>query len=152
MSDPDAGPVDGLALGGDPALPFVSRHEDGSGDPSVLVKPRAIQCALSRICGVCGLSLVRPIALVGTAAEADASLFAFPPCHEQCAVDLARHQPGEWTLVRTAAFDLIRPTRRGEPVAFRATAVIDRVEVTPDLGHASPSGNVVPATRGGAAR
>ena len=117
----DAGPVDGLTVGGDAVLPFACRHEDGTGDPAVTIKARAIQSALSRICGVCGRSLVRPIALIGTPEEVGTGLFAFPPCHEACAQQLARLRD-DHAVVRTAAFDLIRPTRRGGPVAFRPTS------------------------------
>ena len=43
------------------------------------------QCALSRICGVCGESLARPVAFLGSVEEADRNAFHFPPSHVECA-------------------------------------------------------------------
>ena len=132
FGDPDAGPVDAIALGGDAVLPFACRHEDGTGSIDTVVKPRAIQCALSRVCGVCARPLTRPVAFVGSTDNADDNTFAFPPCHPQCALDLAR--PGlAAEIVTTGGFDMIRPSRRGGPVAFRPNSVIDRSPVMPAI-------------------
>lgn len=118
----DHGPVDGMSVGGSVELPFACRHPDSTGDPDVVVKARAIQCALSRICAVCGFALTRPVALVGTPAEVKDGAFAFPPCHESCAAAVAPHR--EAVVVTTGGFDLVRPTRRGEPVTFRPNSVL----------------------------
>ena len=44
-----------------------------------LVGKRVTQCALSRICGVCGEPLGRPIAFVGTPREVGRNAFHYPP-------------------------------------------------------------------------
>lgn len=118
----DHGPVDGMSVGGTVDLPFACRHPDSTGDAAVVIKARAIQCALSRICAVCGFVLTRPVALVGPSAEVDAGEFLFPPCHESCAADLASHRGT--VVVTTGGFDLVRPARRGEPVTFRPNSVL----------------------------
>ena len=84
---------------------------------------RVTQCALSRVCGVCGSPLGRPIAFVGSPAEADRNAFHFPPCHLECAqalldavapLDVAvlgQPQPVDtWVLTTTAAFEYVRPS------------------------------------------
>ncbi|MEH3032883.1 MAG: hypothetical protein PGN07_02300 [Aeromicrobium erythreum] len=121
----DSAPIDSVIVGGDVELPFACRHVDGTGDREVVIKARAIQCALSRICAVCGTGLGRPVAFVGTAANADDRYFLFPPAHEQCATDLARTVPAA-VVVTTAGFDLVRPARRGDPAAFRPNSVLSR--------------------------
>ncbi len=123
-------------------VPFACEDDGGALDHSVVVRRRAIRCALSRICGLCGESLTRPIAFFGPLAEWDAGLFKFPPTHLVCAreaLDLfvpigGRHlgqaePPLQWALVTTGGFDLIRPTRRGGVVQFRANSVIETVTV-----------------------
>jgi hypothetical protein len=87
-----------------------------------LDKRKVTQCALSRICGVCGESLARPVAFVGSAVEADRNEFHFPPTHVACAelvldvwgptgVVLGHtSQPAGWALVTTSGFEFIRPT------------------------------------------
>jgi hypothetical protein len=69
------------------------------------------QCALSRICGCCAMSLGRPIAFLGTPREVGRNAFHLPPMHLQCAEEL-RADPGadpEWALVTTAGFEFVRP-------------------------------------------
>jgi hypothetical protein len=102
-------------VGGIGELPFASMGDLG------LDKAKVIQCALSRICGVCAESLGRPIAFLGTAEEAGRNEFHFPPAHLSCA-ELALEtwarewsaslgQPGDpdsWTLVTTSGFEFIR--------------------------------------------
>lgn len=123
-------------------VPFACEDDDGALDHSVVVRRRAIRCALSRICGICGESLSRPIAFVGPVAESDAGLFTFPPAHVVCARDAlnlfvpigGRHlgqaePPLVWTLVTTGGFDLIRPSRRGGVVQFRPNSVIETVVI-----------------------
>lgn len=102
-------------------LPFASRGDLG------LDKRKVTQCALSRICGVCGESLARPVAFLGSTLEADRNAFHFPPAHVQCAetaltvwgdsysVALGHSTPpGEWTLVTTSGFEYIRASGESE--------------------------------------
>jgi hypothetical protein len=72
-----------------------------------------IQCALSRICGCCAMSLGRPIAFLGTADEEARNAFHLPPMHLRCAEELQRApgaDPG-WRLVTTAGFEFVRAGR-----------------------------------------
>lgn len=104
---------------------FAQQRDDGTVAAAGVVKKRAIQCALSRICGSCAMSLTWPVTFVGTAEEAEVLLFAFPPLHPSCAEQLIHDGPGERVMVRTGGFDLVRPARRGEPVLFRPNSVIE---------------------------
>lgn len=83
---------------------------------------RVTQCALSRVCGVCGSGLGRPIAFLGSAEEAARNAFHFPPAHVECAEGLlaaydglsepvlGQSEPLEgWALVTTAGFEFVRP-------------------------------------------
>ncbi|TGN32139.1 hypothetical protein [Aeromicrobium chenweiae] len=114
------------------AVPFACRDDDGRVHDGV-VKSRAIRCALSRICGVCGEVLTRPIAFLGPEDEALDGLFTFPPTHVSCAHDAIAARtalgqaeaPRRWLVVTTGGFDLVRPTRRGDPVLFHPNSVID---------------------------
>jgi hypothetical protein len=66
------------------AEPFAWREvgaEDGFGGVGGLIRARVIQCALSRICGVCGEPLGRPIAFLGTRDESGRNAFHSPPLH-----------------------------------------------------------------------
>ena len=98
-------------------IPFASRGDLG------LDRRKVTQCALSRICGVCGDSLGRPIAFLGSALEADRNAFHFPPAHVSCAeAALAvwaggysaalghSSPPAAWALVTTSGFEYIRPS------------------------------------------
>jgi len=120
------------------AVPFACEDDDGTLDHSTVVKRRAIRCALSRICGICGETLTRPIAFIGAEAEAADGMFAFPPTHLDCAEaaldlfvpiggsHLGRAEPPlRWSLVTTGGFDLVRPARRGGTVTFRPNSVLD---------------------------
>lgn len=97
-------------------LPFASMGDLG------LDRRKVVQCALSRICGVCGESLSRPVAFLGSRQEAEANAFHFPPTHLSCA-ELALELWGEdsaalghptppesWTIVATSGFEYVRPT------------------------------------------
>jgi hypothetical protein len=98
-------------------LPFASMGDLG------LDKRKVTQCALSRICGVCGDSLDRPVAFLGSEEEADRNEFHFPPTHPACA-EVAievwgttgsaslgfHHAPAAWALVTTSGFEFVRPT------------------------------------------
>ncbi len=117
-------------------VPFACEDDDGASDVSTVVKKRAIRCALSRICGMCGQTLTRPIAFLGPEAEAQTGRFVFPPMHLECAQSAAASLApgaglghdvvsGPWALVTTGGFDLIRPTRRGDAVHFHPNSVLD---------------------------
>ena len=72
-----------------------------------------VQCALSRICAGCAMSLGRPVVFLGTPEEVARNAFHLPPMHLACAEELQR-TPGadpDWRLVATAGFDFVRPTR-----------------------------------------
>ena len=124
VSVSSSGPVESLAVGGDVGLPFACRHPDGAGTPEIVLKPRAIQCALSRICGVCGATLGRPVAFVGSVGEVEAGVLEFPPLHRACAEELATERG--WVGLTTSAFDLVRPTRRGGIVTFQPGETLER--------------------------
>lgn len=73
----------------------------------------ATQCALSRICGGCAMSLGRPVAFLGTLDEVNRNAFHLPPMHRECADEL-RRGPGadpDWHLITTAGFEFVRPGR-----------------------------------------
>jgi hypothetical protein len=97
-----------------------------AGDPAtahVLDGRRVTQCALSRVCGVCGAGLGRPIAFLGSQDEVDRNAFHFPPTHIACAerivtayagvgdAVLGQTEPVAWQVVTTAAFEYVRPGR-----------------------------------------
>jgi len=106
-------------------VPFACAYDDGRASLDLLNQARVTQCALSRICGVCGGGLDRPIAFVGTREEDARDAFHFPPLHLGCAETLAtvlrehgvpvpghgtgEHQGGP-VVVTCAAFELVRPT------------------------------------------
>jgi hypothetical protein len=71
------------------------------------------RCALSRICGVCGEPLGRPIAFVGSQEEVDRNAFHAPPMHTACAKDLTREEGAdrEVRVVLTSGFEFVRPKR-----------------------------------------
>ena len=98
----------------------------GGGTPPsarVLDKRRVTQCALSRICGVCGAGLGRPIAFLGSPVEVGRNAFHFPPSHSECAEALLAAYAGvtepvlgqdevaPWVLVTTASFEFVRANR-----------------------------------------
>ena len=120
-ADPELGVPVPFACG----TPTFGGPRDGSA-PSArrLDKRRVTQCALSRVCGVCGAGLGRPIAFLGSAGEADRNAFHFPPCHLECAramldavADVGVPVLGQsvplqaWVLTTTAAFEFVRPSR-----------------------------------------
>lgn len=132
----DAAPRDFTELPTDPALgvpvPFAAGTDVGYGDRPAgsvlsardLDKRRVTQCALSRICGVCGAGLGRPLAFVGSRTELDRMAFHFPASHVECAHALLAaydgvaepllgqaDPPADWVLVTTASFEFVRPTK-----------------------------------------
>ena len=66
------------------------------------------QCALSRICGVCGESLGRPIAFVGSPEEEGRNAFHLPPMHVSCAQGV---QEAGQVLGSSSGFEFVRPNR-----------------------------------------
>lgn len=123
----DAAPRSFDELPADPVLgvpvPFAAGNEVGA-SVSDLDKRRVTQCALSRVCGVCGASLGRPLAFIGSRRELDRMAFHFPASHVPCAesllvayADLVEPvldldtAPGEWVLVTTASFEFVRPAK-----------------------------------------
>ncbi|HSP38299.1 MAG TPA: hypothetical protein VLR26_11155 [Frankiaceae bacterium] len=66
-------------------IPFVNSYDDGSHDFRAINRRRSIQCALSRLCGMCGLSLEYDIAFLGGPKAAESRSFTDPPMHVSCA-------------------------------------------------------------------
>jgi hypothetical protein len=107
---------------------------------AVLDHRRVTQCALSRVCGVCGAGLGRPIAFLGSAGERDRNAFHFPPSHLACARALLTAYDGRpgpllghdtapesWVLVTTAGFEFVRPERgdRDQRSTFQPNSLLD---------------------------
>ncbi|MET1059079.1 MAG: hypothetical protein ABWX84_05755 [Nocardioides sp.] len=112
-------------------VPFACGGSDPYADPGgpppsarALDKRRVTQCALSRVCGVCGSVLGRPLVLIGTAREVGRNAFLLPPAHLECAGSLFAAYagvtepvfgqddvPATWQLVTTAGFEFVRPGR-----------------------------------------
>ena len=101
--------------GGIRELPFASMGDLG------LDKAKVTQCALSRVCGVCGESLGRPVAFLGSPEEEGRNEFHFPPTHVPCAEHALAtwaeswpaalgqpRAPQEWRLVTTSGFEFVR--------------------------------------------
>lgn len=124
------------------------RQPTGPTDLGHVVKARAVQCALSRVCGLCGMSLsTGPSAsttFVGSVTEAEDNTFAFPPMHPDCAAFALDTYPAlgvpvlgqrlvlaTWAVVVTGGFELDRPAERGAPVLFHPNSVTSRETVTP---------------------
>ena len=107
-------------------VPFACGYDDGRASYDLLNGARVTQCALSRICGVCGAGLDRPVAFVGTPHEDARDAFHFPPLHVDCAEEVLAALrrldvplPGQeastvddddLVLVTCAAFEFVRPT------------------------------------------
>lgn len=94
------------------------------GRPSVraLDHRRVTQCALSRVCSICGAGLSRPLTFLGTPRERDRLAFHLPPAHEECVnrlvaalASVAEPVLGQdapvrsWVVVTTGGFDYDRP-------------------------------------------
>ena len=101
-------------------VPFAAGTEAGA-SVHELDRRRVTQCALSRICGVCGASLGRPLAFVGSRRELDRLAFHFPASHVDCVRSLLEayadvtepvlgldSPPGLWVVVTTASFEFVR--------------------------------------------
>jgi hypothetical protein len=132
----DAAPRAFTELPSDPELlvpvPFAAGTDVGYGDRPEgaalsarhLDKRRVTQCALSRICGVCGAGLGRPLAFFGAQRELDRMAFHFPASHLECARALLTAYagvdepvlgqdtaPSGWVLVTTASFEFVRAAK-----------------------------------------
>ena len=126
--DPAPRPFEELPL--DPELglpvPFACGTPGPGSAPTArdLQRSRVTQCALSRVCGVCGASLGRPLTLLGSEDEVNRNAFHFPPSHLECATRLVEAYAGtphpvlgqpeglqEWHLVTTGGFEFVRPNR-----------------------------------------
>ena len=90
-------------------------------DPSWVV-----QCALSRICGCCAMSLGRPIAFLGTEEEVARNAFHLLPMHVACAEQLRAGPRGDrsWTLVTTAGFEFVRPDEQDRRLRFEPNSLL----------------------------
>ncbi|QWZ07270.1 hypothetical protein KRR39_17625 [Nocardioides panacis] len=121
----------------DVPVPFAC-GDDALGAP---LKRRVLQCALSRVCGLCGRSLSWGVTFVGSPAEGEAGAFLFPPSHRECAEAalllyprlgvpvLGQDAPlAEWAVLVTGGFELVRPaSRQGDMrVRFTANSVSER--------------------------
>jgi hypothetical protein len=148
----DAAPREYTELPRDPELgvtiPFACGTDDGYGgsspSPRTLDGRRVTQCALSRVCGVCGAGLGRPIAFLGSELEQGRNAFHFPPTHLECArallaeysvVDVPVLGQDEildrWVLVTTAGFEFVRPSREDldRRPTFQPNSVLEDVLV-----------------------
>lgn len=119
-------------------VPFACERDDGPFTIAHLNRKRLIQCALSRICGMCGRSLDNPVVFVGSAQDADRNAFRLAPLHAACAdaalelyaplaapvLDYASGQQ-PWARVVTGGFELERPSVRGEPLTFRPNSITE---------------------------
>jgi hypothetical protein len=119
-------------------VPFACERDDGPFTIAHLNRKRLIQCALSRICGMCGLSLDNPVVFVGSAQDAERNAFRFAPLHAACAdaaLELYAPLAGPvldypsgrqaWARVVTGGFELERPARRGDRLTFRPNSVTE---------------------------
>jgi hypothetical protein len=151
----DAAPRSFAELPRDPVLdvpvPFACGTDDtyadpAGGAPSVreLDKRRVTQCALSRICGVCGAGLGRPLAFLGSPLEAGRNAFHFPPAHVACAEALVAayagvsspvlgqdEVPSPWVLVTAAGFEFVRANRedRDRRPTFQPNSILTESRV-----------------------
>ena len=87
------------------------------------------QCALSRVCGGCAMSLERPVAFVGTPAEVGANAFHLPPLHVGCAEDLraTREADPSWQITLTSGFEFVRPAKEDDDrrPTFQPNSLLD---------------------------
>lgn len=126
----------------DVPVPFAC-GDDALGPP---LKKRVLQCALSRVCGMCGRPLSWGATFVGSPEEAEENSFHFPPLHLDCAEAALELYPplgmpvlGQdevlptWALVVTGGFELVRPVSRGGDmrVSFVTNSVSEQRQVTP---------------------
>lgn len=133
-------------------VPFACAYDDGRASLALLNGTRVTQCALSRICGVCGSGLDLPVAFVGTPGEEAGDAFHFPPLHVDCVgrlvAVLREHAvpvpgqpstaaPDRPVVVTCSAFEFVRPTAADadrRPVFAPVRRVAESIEE--DLGPA----------------
>jgi len=108
-------------------IPFVNEFDDGSYEFGAINRRRSIQCALSRLCGMCGTSLEYDIAFLGGPKAAESRAYTDPPMHVSCAEaalalcpHLARHTTSR--ADRDAEGDNRRRLRPGVTTADLFTA------------------------------
>ncbi len=94
-------------------IPFVNSYDDGTHDFRAPNRRRSIQCALSRLCGMCGISLEYDIAFLGGPKAAESRSFTDPPMHVACAEAALQLCP------HLAAHSTPREERSGEPEGKR---------------------------------
>lgn len=125
-------------------VPFACEYDDGRASVRLLNKKRVIQCALSRICGVCGGSLGQPVALLGSVEELDRLAFHFPAVHPECGETILQACAGAtsgvlgqasvlstWVLVTTGGFEHERPQGHDPDnrPTFRPNSVVETREL-----------------------
>lgn len=132
-------------------VPFACGTADSNGPPSAstLDGRRVTQCALSRVCGVCGSGLGRPIAFVGSEDEWGRAAFHFPPSHLPCVDSLLAAYSGVseavlgqpapqtgWVVVTTAGFEFQRASAHEDDrrATFRPNSVIEERLVAHTVG------------------
>jgi len=130
----------------DVPVPFACEFDDNRRDVGGLNRKRVIQCALSRVCGMCGASLEWRVGFVGSADEANRNAFHFPPLHVACAEAALAIYPtlnipvlgqdarlSEWALIVTGGFELERPASRlgDQRVVFHPSAITSDRRVQP---------------------
>ncbi|RLV49193.1 hypothetical protein D9V37_11600 [Nocardioides mangrovicus] len=128
----------------DAPVPYACEFDDGRASVRLLNKKRVTQCALSRICGVCGDTLGNPVAFVGPLAELQRAAFHFPAVHEWCGETLVRacgragfgvlgqdHPVADWVMVTTGGYDHDRAQAEDpdQRPTFRPNSVVDVKEL-----------------------
>jgi hypothetical protein len=119
--DPDLGVPVPFACG---TAGFGGSRDGSAPSARELDGRRVTQCALSRVCAVCGAGLGRPLAFLGSRDELDRNAFHFPPSHVACAEALLAayaevpdpvlgqdEVPTPWVLVTTSSFEFVRGGR-----------------------------------------
>ncbi len=121
-------------------VPFACEYDDGRASVTLLNKKRVTQCALSRICGICGDSLGNPVGFVGSAEEFHRLAFHFPPVHPECGDAVVTACAGvgngvlghtgpvrNWVLVTTGGFEHERAQADAidNRPTFRPNSIVD---------------------------
>jgi hypothetical protein len=121
-----------------------STWPDGRPSARSLDHRRVTQCALSRVCSVCGAGLGRPLTLFGSRAELDRLAFHLPPAHAECVTTLLESWRGvdaalagqpapleTWTVVTTGGFEYLRPIKgqRETRAVFEPNSLLSQREV-----------------------